>query len=262
MQLVPIAMCVVLAISGLAGCSLHRVQLVPAPAATAPLEERDAYWQDHHPLGIAGQPSSANQVGLATDAAFPMVQLADGRRISNVEDLLPAVASDSATARAVVASEQARSTANVAWTGSLLAIIGGVTAVTLSPLFALTPGGGIDNPAFWALYAGGGLAMVVGVIGSSLAVMLAEHAEAERMTAMLLYGRDLERNLGLVRPEDARPASARWVTPAASPPAASRPPAPPPPASVSPTPPPVPPAQPPPVDPEEAGLAPPDPLGG
>ena len=204
---------------GTSACATLQYSPLPSPpAANAPLAERDAYYEQKKPLGIAGAPNVANNLGLLAQTGFPTLILADGSRVSNPEALLPAVGDASATAIAARKVADLRLLTNAVWTGSVLLAAGGIATMLSAVAF---PG----NPAAALLLTvgGGGIALV-GAVGVGWATELAEGAEAEKMTAFLLYERDLRRRLGLVRPDE--PLEKKWLVEKKAPPALVSPPAP------------------------------------
>ncbi len=195
------------------GCGSTRVRL-RAPSSSSPPAERQEAYQQLRPLGTAGAPDPTNQLGLANEPRFPFLQLANGQRVVEPLDLLPVVDDDSLTAAAVKRAGEARDIASLAWTGGLLALTGGLVAVTLAPV--LTTGGDL-NSAFAAVglvVIGGGVALG-GTVGISVATWFAGDAEAEKMSAFLLYDGDLRRHLALAaHPAETPPAALPTSMPA------------------------------------------------
>ena len=203
-------------------CATTHVTMPEAPAATAPLAARDAYYEDHKSLGIAGQPSNLGGEGLgwANNARFPALQLADGTLVAEPTDLLPAVGAETTAGKAARAAVDARLFANAIYTASLVGSMLGLSGIVVGEL-ALVPvaGGGDVTLAAGGLL--GGLALsIVSLVGVGYAVDLDQEAEGKKMSAFLLYDRDLRRHLDLKRPDEVLPLEKKWATPGATPPPA------------------------------------------
>lgn len=194
------------------GCAATQqmVMLPPAPSSEAPLVERDRYYEDKKPIGIAGIPNAVNQLGWLAPATFPILVLADGTKVADPMSLLPAVDGDSRTAEAARRVGDLKLFTNAVYTVSTLGLTVGLTALLTAPLFL---GGGIDpaGAASFSLLGLGGT--VVGALGIGWAAQLAEEAEAEKFTALLMYETDLRKRLNLVRPDEVL--EKKWVQPAA-----------------------------------------------
>lgn len=186
-------------------CATTSTVLPPAPQATAPLEERDTYYAQRRPIGVVGHANAANNFAF-TKPRLPAVVLADGSRVSEPHGLLPAVDEGSATAAAVRRADDIKLLTSVVYTGSTAAISAGLIGLVTSPGLIFNG----DEANGYALYLASCAASLAGAVGVVWASDLAEEAEAEKMTAFLLYDADLRRRLALVRPSE--DVHAKWLT--------------------------------------------------
>lgn len=180
------------------GCAAGRNVTIPAPpAATAPLQERVAYYEAWSPVAAEKVTTNYTYGGQAAGSVVELgsVELANGARVSSPRDLLPAVKPDSPTADAVRAHESAR-----LWQlGSLMVIPAGVACGALiacgSP-FTLVLGGRSDAVV-------GGMMLGAGIGMGSLLVPLVPAgisgfaAERERERAFETYDGSLRDRLAI-----------------------------------------------------------------
>jgi hypothetical protein len=192
---------VALAAFTLACAATQQALVLPEPPSRhAPLAERDAYYEDKKPLGIAGAPNAVNQLGWLAPATFPILILADGTKVADPQSLLPAVDHDSPTATATRKGSDLRLFTNSVYTVSALGLSVGLGTIVVAPV--LLAGGGGDPAAALSVTLFGLAGTVGGAFGIGWAAQLAEEAEAEKMAALLLYEADLRRRLALVRPDE------------------------------------------------------------
>lgn len=201
---------VVALVSMSSACISPRVALPEAPLASAPLAARDRYYEERKPLGMAGDPLPlGNNAGLLSEGGFPMLQLADGTRVVEPKDLIPAVGIDSPTGLAAARATEAKFYSTTVNGLSALAAGTGLAAVLLAPIALLD---GASPQIYGPLYIGGAVVALAGAAGIGVAADFAAQAEAEKMTAFFFYERDLRKRLGLVRPEEVRPLEEKWAT--------------------------------------------------
>lgn len=194
-------------------CATPHVMLPAAPLASAPLAERDAYYDAKKPAGIAGTPGAENRLGLLTPRGFPRLVLADGTQVADARSLLPAVDPASPTAEAARKVDDLHVISNSIYTVSSLGLGFGAAAAMTSLVLIQ------DDPATSVTLSMVGLGgTLASAFGFTWALQLAEEAEAEKMTALLLYDADLRRRLALVRTDEVL--EKKWLSSA---PAASAP---------------------------------------
>lgn len=205
------------AVSGCAAVNSHVA--LQAPAATAPRAEREAAYEALRPLGVAGVPDATAQLGFIATSPFPFLQLANGERVVVASDLNAVVDEGSHTALAARKAEDLRLVTNVLWTGGVLGIGAGAVAAATAPV-VVSAAGDLNDAAGGLLLSVVGLGLVTGgTIAVVVATDFANGAEAEKMSAFLLYDGDLRRRLRL-EPSTTLPARA----PAEDPPAVVVPP--------------------------------------
>jgi hypothetical protein len=131
--------------------------------------------------------------GRAHEASYRMtdyIVLGNGMRVDYPEDLLPLVPADSATARAIEAEAEARSSHPI-WfaTGSTgMVLSGGALAFAL-----VSPRDSTEQTVGWIAAAG---SAVVGLVGYFVASKVREHADHEQSAAFGTYDQSLRRRLG------------------------------------------------------------------
>lgn len=154
------------------------------PAESAPFAERSEAYRKLRPV----KRGTTTVNGVLADS---QVVLADGTYVRNAADLVPAVRSDSATARAVHDAESARTTgAVITWTSAGVGLVGGIlTAVAFGNIGA---DGSIDTGTL-----GAGVGCVLaGSIGAMIGVYGFSPAGYEQ-DAFDSYEKDLQTRLGI-----------------------------------------------------------------
>lgn len=201
-----------LSVAGACACSTVHVTLPPAPARTASLVDRDAYYEAHKPLGIAGEPSAVAGGGGFSASRFPALQLADGTRVSDPLDLAPAVGLDAPSMGNASHARDLQLLSQSLEAVGILGLSGGLASVLLTPL-ALAGGGGGDPASVAAFLLGGLVATLAGTAAVSFGEDLAQEAAGEKMTAFFLFERDLRARLALKRPDEVVPLDKKWALP-------------------------------------------------
>ena len=202
-----------LLLSALAGCASTRVQVEPAPTASAPLTDRQTYYQKHRPVGAERKTTSmgfASQLGTPITEEKVMetgvLELNDGTRVLEDEDVLPAVDANSPTAQAIRESVTARA-AYYGWSYGACGIMLGTCPVSLA-----TGGGTLVVARSLPVALGATMVTtLVGFAASAFAmwtsVRFNEEETQARERAYQSYDADLRRRLDL--PPDATPPIAR-----------------------------------------------------
>lgn len=171
-----------------AGCAHWPRQPLPAaPTADAPYQERAAYFKQFAP-----EAADFTQNGY--------LLLHDGSRLYWPEDLLPAVAPDSPTARAVAEHVQARDTSNTITTWLLLPSYTGtlIGCVALAVGFSFSSGdmlGRLVSPLTLAPAGFLGLALVGVLVGNMLNADPARLANESLLAIVTTYPQSLEDRL-------------------------------------------------------------------
>lgn len=172
-----------------AGCATWPHQPLPTPpASSAPYEERAAYYKKYSP-----EAANFSQSGY--------LLLHDGTRLYWPEDLLPVVAADSPTAKAVAEHVPQRDTSHtiVAWV--LLPSYAGtlVGSVALAVGFSVAPAddmlGRLVSPLTLAPAAFLGLALVGVLVGNVLNADPARLANESLLAVVTTYPQSLEDRL-------------------------------------------------------------------
>ena len=154
------------------------------PAESAPFAERSEAYRKLRPV----KRGTTTINGVLADS---QVVLADGTHVRNAADLVPAVRSDSATARSVHAAESARKTgAIITWTSVGVGLVGGIlTAVAFGKMGS---DGSIDTGTLGAgvgCGVAGSIGVMVGAYGFSPA--------SDEQAAFDNYEKDLQTRLGI-----------------------------------------------------------------
>ena len=220
-SIIVVAVVAVVIIASASGCaSVNQHASLSAPPSSAPLAEREQAYERLKPMGVAGTPDPTSQLGWLQSYPFPFLQLSDGQRVVDAADLVAVVDDDSLTAKAARKSGEAHLLTNALWTGGVLGIALGTGLALTAPavVSAGASANDVDIVSVGVVLSLVGLGLVTaGTVGAVIATDFANIAEAEKMSAFLLYDRDLRHRLALVQAAVDPPPV---VVPATTPPAA------------------------------------------
>jgi len=205
------------------GCSYKRVALPDAPPLTAPQSDRVAYHKKHQAVGQYSTTVSSTSVqstpagavastGVQSDVKF--LQLANGTRVEDARDLVPAVGPDTPAGKAGVLAGEAHDVEVLLERAMLATVLSPVVAVSLAGVvggaWLATEMSREARPLEMAVLGGigGGLGAIAGLPlgGIGVAVLVpfwwsaSDDAENERATAFMLYNASLSEHLGLQEP--------------------------------------------------------------
>jgi hypothetical protein len=171
---------------------------------TAPLADRVAAYQRLQPEALSSTITVRASDGVATGSTrMDYILLADGTRVWNPIDLLPAVDEDSPTAKAARNADD-RTKAASGWyatgAGGLLASVG-VLGVGYFATRDLDASDAANQGLFAAVLGAAAVTLGVGAVGAVGGYFVYGDAERERETAFLTYRRSLVNHLGLTEDE-------------------------------------------------------------
>ena len=163
----------------LMGCHEHVFLQVPPPQA--PFAERAKAYQDFRPISY--QVSNNSQ-------QVDFLELGNGTRVYHPDDLLSAVARDSATARAIDRSDQLRRTAPWFGFSALACMIAGGTLVAIATV-------GRDRPNSSLLASGMAVGAVGGLAFGIASATVYRRSVDQARSAFDSYDGDLQRKLSV-----------------------------------------------------------------
>jgi len=163
----------------LMGCHEHVFLQVPTPQA--PFAERAKAYQDFRPISY--QVSNNSQ-------QVDFLELGNGTRVYHPDDLLSAVARDSATARAIDRSDQLRRTAPWFGFSALACMIAGGTLVAIATV-------GRDRPNSSLLASGMAVGAVGGLAFGIASATVYRRSVDQARSAFDSYDGDLQRKLSV-----------------------------------------------------------------
>lgn len=182
----------------LCACGPNRVILRPVPEKTAPLNERVRAFKDLAPE--SGVQTTFFRNGVQVGTLLNSVMLADGTRVEDPRDLLPAVDATSPTANYIRSFETKSTTASVAYTIAYVGFAAGL-GVVLLPL--LLPRTSFDStPILIGFGVGAGIALL-SMIPLIIGMFSAGRAHQDRLSAFQTYPRSLQRRLALEEDDEA-----------------------------------------------------------
>ena len=180
-------------------CGPNRVVLRPVPEKTAPLAERVRAFKDLAPE--SGVQTTYFRNGVQVGTLLNSIMLADGTRVEDPRDLLPAVDAASPTANYIRSFETKSTTATVASTVSYVGFGVGI-GVMMVPLLLPVSSSSFDSSRLLiGLGVGGGIALL-SLIPLFIGMINAGRAQADRLSAFQSYPRSLQRRLALEEEDD------------------------------------------------------------
>lgn len=175
-------------------CGANRVALRPLPERTAPLPERVRAFKELAPE--SGVQTTFFRNGVQVGTYMNSIMLADGTRVEDPRDLLPAVDEASPTANYIKSFERKANTAAVASTVSYVGMGVGVVVMLLPLVLPRSSSSFDSSPLLLGLGIGGGI-MLASLIPLFIAFANGGAAQADRLSAFQSYPRSLMKRLAL-----------------------------------------------------------------